>query len=266
MFAFLQCLLISLGLSRTLANRAANQTLAVLLILLAGIITPWMIGFAGFYDKWRWLTFVPVAITLGVAPLLWIYVHALVHGYRPMTSWRHLAPAIAQFTFLFSSFLLPLPIKNDWAEIASTPYDLMATGGTLIGLGGYGWASLRLLRQYRSALAGQRSDDHRFASAWLARLLGALLCLLPFWAIYAVWDAIAPLGYTGLMGLYIGIAVFALFLGIEGWRHADRPFPQLDQLLPIEQPMVSPRDWAALGQQWADAVRVQGWAGPMTQN
>lgn len=78
--AAVQLLTIALGLTRTLANRVANQTLAMLLIVLVGVLLPWLIGFAGFYDRWRWLTFAPFQITLAVAPLIWLYAHALVTG------------------------------------------------------------------------------------------------------------------------------------------------------------------------------------------
>ena len=48
--AFVQLLLLAAALARTLRNRSANQTMALLLLVLAGIITPWMIGFSGFYE------------------------------------------------------------------------------------------------------------------------------------------------------------------------------------------------------------------------
>ena len=48
--AFVQLLLIATALARQTRNRPANRTLAALLVILAGMITPWMIGFAGFYD------------------------------------------------------------------------------------------------------------------------------------------------------------------------------------------------------------------------
>lgn len=257
---FLLCLILSLALSRTLVNRSANRALAVLLLVLAGIFTPWMVGFAGFYDKWRWLTFFPVSITLAVAPLLWIHVHALIHGEAPDRSWRHLLPAAAQFGFLFGSFLLPMPVKDRWAESVGLPYELLTTGGTLAGLALYGRASLAELRRYRAALATQRSDDHLYAGQWLSRLLVAVLVLLPFWAVYAVWDMVDPLGYTGLMGLYAGIAAFAAYLAIEGWRHAQLPFPRLAALLSEEGEPPAGRDWAAQARTWSAQVESEGWA------
>lgn len=253
-----QLLAIAVGLARVFANRAANRTLIALLIVLVGILLPWLIGFAGFYDRWRWLTFAPFQITLAVAPLIWLYAHALVAGRWPPNGWRHLLPAIVQATFLTASFLLPLPIKDRWSDIVRQPYSITADLATIAALAWYGIAGLRLLNTYRRLLATQRSDDHRFAARWLSRAIGATLVLLPVWAGYAVWDAIAPIGYVGLMGLYLAIAAFALYIGIEGWRHAALPFPHLD-VLAIPDAAPPQRDWGTLAEQWAAKVAAERW-------
>jgi len=254
--ATVQLLLIAAALTRPIENRAANRTLALLLVVLAGICTPWMIGFAGFYDRWQWLSFVPVAITLGVAPLFYLYVHALVRGRWPAQAWRHMVPALAQFGYLAACFLiLRQPLKNEWLSQADFAYSLVTGLGIIAGMTGYGLASLKLLRDYRSALAERRSDDHRFAARWLSSAIIALFVLMLVWTGYLFWDLVSPLGYRGLMGLYVAIAAIALFLGIEGWRHASAPFPEIAALDEAE----NARDWRALGEQWAEETRRQGW-------
>lgn len=253
-----QLLVIAIALFRPLANRVANRTLAILLLVLTGVVTPWMIGFAGFYDRWRWLTFAPFQITLAVAPLLWLYAQALTTGRWPAHGWRHLLPAATQFAYLSGGFLLPMTAKERWANLTYAPVTHATDLLTVLGLAIYGAAGLRLLRRYRSELAEQRSDDARFAGRWLARALAAAALLLPVWAGYAGWNAVDPLGYRGLMGLYLAIAAFALFLGIEGWRHAALPFPQIGA--PEAAPAAPGRDWRGQGATWAAAVRANGWA------
>lgn len=255
--AFLQLLAIAAALTRPLENRASNRTLAALLVVLAGIITPWMIGFAGFYDQWQWLSFVPVAITLAVAPLFWLYVHALLKGRWPERGAWHLAPAIAQFAYLAGCFvLLPLPEKNDWLGLQAPAYNALTGLGVMIGLAAYGRASLALITRYRADLSQQVADEHRYALGWLGQALAALFILLGVWTLFSVWDLIAPLGYRGFMGLYVAIAAIALFLGVQGLRHADRRFP----MPALPPPDAAPeRDWAALGQEWAATTRAQRW-------
>jgi AraC-like DNA-binding protein len=233
--------------------------MALLLIVLAGTITPWMIGFAGFYDKWRWLTFAPFQITLAVAPLFWLYVHALVHGSWPTQGRLHLIPALIQFAFLGGSFLLPMPLKDQWADMISLPLSILVSTALVAGLIAYGLKSRALLAEYRTALAAARSDDHRYAARWLTAALTALGILFIVWTLYLFWDLLSPLGYEGLMGLYVAIALFALYLGIEAWRHAVLPFPPLAELIPAADTVPAPKNWKALGESWATRVREEGW-------
>jgi AraC-like DNA-binding protein len=158
------------------------------------------------------------------------------------------------------SFLLPMPLKEPWADLALGPVDRAAWVGSAVGLAAYGIAGLRLLRRYRQLLSAQRSDDHRYAARWLSRALGATLVLLPVWTIYAAWNAVSPLGYFALMGLHIAIAAFALYLAVEGWRHAALPFPSMAALIPTPSPAPAGRDWRAQGAAWAATVRREGWA------
>lgn len=257
---FAQLLLLALSLTRVLQNRVANRTMAALLIVLAGILIPWMIGFAGFYDKWMWLTFAPFQISLAVAPLFYLYAYALVTGKWPAKGGWHLIPAALQFLFYTASFLLPFTLKMRWADLASPALTWITSIGIVIGLCCYCYASLRLLQTYRAALAAARSDGHRYTALWLGNAIAALALLLLIWTSFLVWDLLSPLGYAGLMWLYIAIGAFALYLGIEAWRHSALAFPPLSSLRATADTLPPPRDWAELGKLWADKVKAEDWA------
>lgn len=258
--AVLQLLMIAAALLRPIENRRANRALALLLVILCGVLTPWMIGFAGFYDKWRFLTFAPFSITLAVAPLFYFYIHAMVSGAWPERKALHLAPAAVQFAYLAGAFLLlRQPFKNDWLDQASPVYSLVTGAGIFAGLIYYGAKSLALLARYRRGLVSQRSDDHRYAGRWLTQAIWALFALSPVWALYSIADLIAPISYKGFMGLYIAIAAFALFTGVEGWRHAALHFPKLADM--EAEPVAADRDWATLGTEWARKVSDNRWHG-----
>lgn len=257
---FAQLLLLALSLTRVLQNRVANRTMAALLIVLAGILIPWMIGFAGFYDKWMWLTFAPFQISLAVAPLFYLYAYALVNSKWPDKGGWHLVPAALQFLFYTASFLLPFTLKMRWADLASPALTWITSIGIVIGLCCYCYASLRLLQTYRAALAAARSDGHRYAALWLGNAIAALALLLLIWTSFLVWDLLSPLGYTGLMWLYIAIGAFALYLGIEAWRHSALAFPPLSSLKATADTLPPPRDWSELGKLWADKVKAEDWA------
>lgn len=253
--AFAQLVSISVALTWPARNRAANRTLASLLVVLAGMITPWMIGFAGFYERWQWLSFAPFAIPFAIAPLVYLYVRSLAFGEWPKSGWHHLVPAIVQFAYLATMFLmLRQPAKNSWLDRSSFAYDLIVCVGVVAGFAVYGVASRKLISSYRVRLSAQRSDDHRFALAWLERAIAALFVLLAVWAIFDVWNLVSPLGYSGLMGLYVAISAFALFLAIEGWRHSTAPFPTIGELEPQQ---ASTPDWGVKAEVWAGRIRQE---------
>ncbi|MFC0588432.1 helix-turn-helix domain-containing protein [Novosphingobium aquiterrae] len=256
--ALAQLLLLATALLRSLSNRAANRILAALLTVMALILVPWLIGFAGFYDKWRWLTFAPVQITLAVVPLGWLYLRALTEGALP-AGWRwHLVPAAAQTLYLGACFALPFDTKMTWADLSATGYKLVGAAALLAQIAFYGRDAALRLADWRRLLADHVANTNRFAARWLSAAMLALGLLLAVWSGYLLWDLVSPLGYKGLMGLYLAIAATALYLGIEGWRHVTLPFPHLADLVPA--PASEPRDWAALGREWAAQIRAEGWA------
>ena len=77
---------------RAPSNRAANRWLALLIVAVAALITPYIIGFAGFYDAWPWLSFTPFSYTLAFGPLLWLYAATLT-GQAPTRAWPHGPPS-----------------------------------------------------------------------------------------------------------------------------------------------------------------------------
>ena len=159
---------IGIGLVTTLRNRIANRTLAALLLVLAGIATPWMIGFAGFYDRWQGLSFVPFSLPLAVPPLLWLFAHALTRGRWPPRGAWHLAPALVQAAAKVAQ------VWTGYLPALATAFDL----ALLVSALWYGWRSLALLRAFRAFLAQERSDDRLYAGIWLSRAIIAVLALI----------------------------------------------------------------------------------------
>lgn len=256
--ACVELAILSVALARTLPNRAANRTLAALLAVMALILVPWLIGFAGFYDKWMWLTFTPFQITLAVVPLCWLYLCSLTEGALPDGWKQHLVPGAVQAIYLAICFALPFDLKMAWAERSSPVYELAVALILLMQMAAYGRDARARISQYRARLTDHVADTHRYAVRWLGTALAVLGALFTVWAVYLIWNLINPLDYKGLMGLYVAIAAAALYLGIEGWRHAALPFPRLADM--ADPTANEGRDWTALGRDWAEQVRHHGWA------
>lgn len=271
---------LAIALARTLRNRLANRLLAILILVLAGVLVPWLIGFMGAYDRWPWLTFLPVAVPLAVPVLLRFYVDALLGGRLP-ARWRlMLAPALVQFAFQAISFALPQPLKGRWAGVVFSAIDPLFTLALIATFALHVTHSARALRRYRAALADVTGDEARFAARWLTAALIAFAVLWMVWGLVLLWDWASPLGYFGLQWLYLAIAAVALFLAIEGWRHSGDPFPTWPFVTPTapeagvpadelageseaapEPARATPaRDWQETGVDWAARIETQGWA------
>lgn len=243
----------------SLRNRTAARTLAAVLVVMTGVFAPWTIGFAGLYDRWPWLGFAPFANPLLVPALLYLHAFSLAEEHWPARGWRHLIPGGIQFAYQSACFLLPLPLKERWAHLVYPHGDLVGAGLLAISFAVYGIRTAALLRSYRHALADGRSDEALFDTSWLSRATVAFAALALIWAAYLLADALAPLSYKGLMPLYVVIAGAAMYLGIAGWRHLAVPFPTIGELRPPATSAPPARDWAKLGEGWAERMREAGW-------
>lgn len=258
-FASLQLLALAAAIVVQAPNARANRLLAIFLIVLVGVVAPYTIGFAGAYDAWRWLTFAPLAIPLALPPLLHGYTHALVRARLPERFGLHLTPPAIQLLYFLVCFALPMSMKWDWyvgahLALVGPAFNL----ALLVSLTVYAALSLSLLKTYRAALADARSDDDRFATGWLARVIVALVAVLGLYAAFTLWDWISGgIDFFQETGLYLALVVIGGYLGVEGWRHASLRFPLP---APPSTDVASAPDWTAIAADFDARLRAADWA------
>lgn len=259
-FAAVQMLALAVALCLPAPNPLANRLLAAVLGVLAGVLAPYVIGFAGAYDAWRALTFAPLAITLALPPLLYGYTSALVRGRTPDRFSLHLAPAAVQFAYFSAAFTLPLDTKWGWYTSGhrhwiGPAFEVLL----LLSLAVYSVAALTLLRAYRSGLTDQRSDGERFAAGWLSRVIVALVAAFLMYLAFGLWDLLSGgINFFQETGLYLALAGIGLYLGIEGWRHASLRFPVLTPT--VRDDARAGPDWPSIGRDFDARLRAGGWA------
>ena len=227
----------------------ARRSLGALLIVLCGVLTPFTIGYAGFYDRWPWLSFAPFAVPLAMGPLLYAHLNALIFD-RPIPRW-HAALPVAQFAYQAFAFCLPLDLRGAFDRQVQRPWlDPILAALLLASMVGYAVAALRALRRHRCWLVARRSD---LAAARRVRaVLIAYAASVTVRTGYLIAEAvIAPLSYFDMFGFYVVLAVVGNYLAIEGWRQADaRPQPIVE---PIE------RDWRPIAAEWMDRIEAHRW-------
>ncbi len=227
----------------------ALRSLGALLIVLCGMLTPFAIGYAGFYDRWPWLSFAPFAVPLAMGPLLYAHLSALIFD-RPISRWHAALPA-AQFAYQTVAFCLPLDLRGAFDREVQRPWlDPILAALLLVSMFGYAVAGLRALRRHQGWLVARRSD--LAAARRVQAVLIAYAAIVTVRTGYLIADAvIAPLSYFDMFGFYVVLAVVGNYLAIEGWRQVDT------RLQPIVEPVE--RDWGPIAAGWMNRIEAHGW-------
>jgi hypothetical protein len=252
-------LLVSLLLLAAPRNRAANRVLAALMVVALLRLMPYVIGFAGFYDAYPWLSFAPFDLVLAIGPLLYLYVRRLVTAALPSRWIWHFAPAAIDLAYNLWAFNLPLAQKLHWNDTVHVhwidPLESLAGIGSLAI---YLAAAIKFRNRYQTWLSANVSDREDHRQPWIVTVLAGL----GVWLVVTVgfdlvdWFAV-PLSYGRRFPQYLVFSAIILWLGLEGWRHANHAFPSM-----TTRPATTPpatRDWPATAQGWAETIRGGAW-------
>lgn len=244
-----QALVLAAALAREPRNRTANRYLALLLIVMAGMLTPYILGYAGFYDAYRWLSFAPFAIPLAIGPLAYAHVLALTRGAK-LPRWHWALPA-AQFAYQAILFTQSIATKTWFDGAVHEPWIQPMLDVTVpVSLIAYFVAGTRGAIAYRHWLAARRRDTG--PAARLIAPLGVLLAIAVARTGFELWNRlVAPTDYFDHFGFYVLLALATAWLGIEGLRRAATPAP-------AETPAAS-RDWTAIGQDYVEQIALEQW-------
>lgn len=264
-------------LLRARENRVANRVLAALLGVVVLRLVPYIIGYAGFYDTYPWLSFAPFDLPLAIGPLLWLYVVALTTGALPQKWGWHVMPAVVHFVTYGGIFVaLPLDAKHALVRAVIDPYISPGiTTAALVGLAAYGALALRHWQDYQRWLDANLSNREEFRLSWLRTLLASMAGLGFVWLGVAVTDAyIRQLSYFDEFPFYLLQAALAWGLGLMAWREAEVRYPRPSRdVAPPSAPTsagvaaadagaadaILSQDWAALGARYLNELECNEW-------
>ncbi len=250
------------GLCLTTAqNRTANCFLSLLIALVSLRMTIYVLGFAGSYDSYAWLTFLPLDVSFAFGPLLWLYVATLAQSEPPARWQRHLAPAALQIVYYLACFALPQPAKWDW--YSGWHLDVVEPIGTVVVLISTAFYTARAWCEHRTY---QRWLDDHFADRdpWRLDWLRAMIaCFALAWMVTiaaAFWHVfIRPLDYFGRTPVMLGFAALVYALGLLGWRYGSVAYPPQRLALPSEAAREPRTDYTLLVSDWRRRIESGGW-------
>ncbi len=230
-------------------------------------LIPMIIGFAGAYDIWPGLTFLPTGMELLFGPLLYLHARQLMMGAVPLSHYWLLAPGAINWLYQLWAFTMLGGYRAKWAynnafhEPVIVP--LVSLGALSLGAWAF-WTVWQMRRQYLTWLHANRSDGDDFDPVWITHfmLLGAGLAAL--WGAEFVISSWYSLDYFDafwwdLAGLFI-----VLLLSLEALARLLQPFPKMlaPDAISVEELMeqaASERDWAIEGERLREMVIDNGW-------
>jgi AraC-like DNA-binding protein len=257
---------VAAALASTQRNSTANRLLAALLLAIVLQLVPYVIGYAGFYDVWPRLSFVPLETSLAIGPLVYLHVLRLTSSSLPRNWWRHLLPVLLQFTYYCIVFPFSLATKNHWDDAVHEPWIApFETLASTASLAIYLLLAWRQHRAYQRWLSSHISNREDYRLEWLRNFIVALALMLLAWIVISAATLTLKLNYFDRFPFYLGLTALVFYLGLEGWRHADRRYP-LPDAPPIilaatqRETLVSEeRDWRAQGEAWLARLQAAGW-------
>ncbi|MEL7201858.1 MAG: AraC family transcriptional regulator [Pseudomonadota bacterium] len=219
-------------LVRSPHERAAKAWLTAFILVVIGQLIPYIIGFAGFYDRYPALTFLPVDLALLLAPLVWFHVHVLLTGTLPLR-WRGwLVPGAVQFTWytvLFVGLGFDGAAKLALLREVQTPYLARAFDWGAIGLGLLAIVNIwRLMGRYEAFLDAARSDAMDYRLDWLTRFFVGICAIAVGWfAVELVFEFVVPFSYKRQYLCLLAEGAVVAWMCLEALTRLTQPFPKM---------------------------------------
>lgn len=210
-------------------DRQSDSIFAAFLIVIAFDLVPQIIGFMGFYDAFRWLTFAPFSNTLLIGPLLYLYIHALTQGSVHRNLWFLLTPGLVYFCYEFYWFLQPLQAKYAWSS--GPIHKIMYTGETFISLALCVFAIVRswlIIRHYRLWLQRYSSNRADFDARWFPFYMIAFSIPIAAWVALEIIRYVSNgLNYFEAYPFYLIFASAAYAMAMGAIMQSKSYFPKM---------------------------------------
>ena len=240
----------------------ADRLMAALFVVIIGVLCQQLIGFAGFYDAYPWLSFAPLNNAMFIGPLIAAYVYRLTVG--PLKRWWiwPFLPGALVLVYRTVLFAQPLDRKEAWAETVHRPYLLepFSKLEVMIAIGGLIYAAF-LLRRYRIWLSENSSVKAEYDLTGLGWVLGLIgLATLGPLIVVTAESVFGRLNYVQAFPSHILIGASMTALGLLVLLQPRRPFPKV-----ISQPehtdagITTDRNWSEIGQMVEQSIREGKW-------
>ena len=217
---------------KSIRNESQSEKwLAIFLLLCILHISPWMLGFAGWYDNQPYrdfLFYMPFQHLFFIGPVIFFYVQSLLNpsfrfGKKQVL---HLLPGIGYLLYSMVIVVTDKLILRDYyflADGADRDFDLWYQLSGFISMFSYFLLTLRYFNLYKKLMMQVISYADTMLFKWVKNFLLAfvtmLLVRLIFFAGYFV-PAFEKFNYAGPWWEYFSFALIFYYIAITGYSNA----------------------------------------------
>jgi len=235
-------------------------------VLSGGVsVIPMVIGFAGAYDIWPGLTFLPTQMALFFGPAIALHARELILGPQPRRALWLFAPGLAYWLYQLWAFTMLGDYRAKWAFTAAyhDPFIYPIAMTIAFVLTALCLAHVaRLQGLYINWLRDNHSDDDEFSPSWLTHLTIFSALVTVVWGFEFILARWFGHSYAQVF-VWDFVALFAVFvISLEALAGIDREFPKMEEPATpeIDDTAEKPeRDWAVEGARLEAEVLERNW-------
>ncbi len=209
-------------------SQPSSLWLGFFLILAALYISPWMLGFAGWYGTQPYrdlLFYLPFQQLFLIGPFIFFYVSSLFNPQFRLRGklWLHFLPAALYLLFCLVMVVYDKLIVHhyyflireedpdfaDWYQI--TGFLSMIT---------YFIASIRYYYGYKRAIEAVMSNAAEFLFAWVRNFLVAFLLILVAWLVIELAGLFFMFTYNSSWWYFLGFSLCCYYIAIAGYSNS----------------------------------------------
>jgi AraC-like DNA-binding protein len=209
-------------------NLKSSLWLGFFLLLAALYITPWMVGFAGWYGKQPYrdiLFYTPFQQLFLIGPCIFFYIKSLFNPSFKISKKEaiHFLPAILYFCFCVLMVVYDKLIINDYYFLRDGQdrdfdnwYQLLG----FISMISYFIASIKYYNAYKKAIENVISNSADFLFTWVRNFLFAFLFILIAWFLLALLMQVLNIRYIDSWWYFLAFAICCYYIAIAGYSNA----------------------------------------------
>ncbi len=248
-------------------ERRAAAWLAAFITAVSVDTLPMTIGFAGAYDIWPGLTFLPVNVSLLFGPLLYYHARQLMIGYVPVSHYSLLLPGAFYWLYQLWAFSALGDYRSKWRfnDAIHEPYVVPAISAVTLGITLWCfWQIWKTRARYLNWLDENRSDGDAFQPTWISHFLMLTLFAAILWVIELALGFTLNINYFEQFWWDIAMLFLVMLLSLEALARISHPYlkmlePDAEAVEELLEAAAEERDWAQEGERLKAMVIEHGW-------